>query len=107
MMISERVARAVQTLRRQRGMNRDELAAACQRLGAPKMTAASITNIETGRPQAGARRRAVTVDELTVFAEVFSLEPADLLNDPCTVCHGAPPPGFICKNCGKTTEEAG
>lgn len=100
---SDRVAQLVRMLRQQHGINRDQLAAACREAGSQRMSAATITNIETGRPSKdGVRRRAVTVDELVVFAAVFSVAPADLLTDPCGVCHGAPPPGFTCNPCGTT-----
>jgi transcriptional regulator with XRE-family HTH domain len=101
--LSERIAQRVRMLRRQHGMNREQLASACQQLGGPaSLSAAAITNIETGRPtKDGGRRRAVTVDELGLFAAVFSVTPADLLSpDTCGSCGGAPPRGFTCNECG-------
>ena len=52
------------------------------------MTANVIDNIESGRRDAGGRRRRdVTVDELRVLADVFGFSPADVL--------GGLPPGTL------------
>jgi transcriptional regulator with XRE-family HTH domain len=46
--------------------------------------------------------RRVDVDDLVAFADVFGVTVAQLLDPPtdCTTCHGAPPPGFACRECG-------
>lgn len=102
MSTSERVVERIIRLRRVRNMTRDDLAAACSEIGHPELTAPALANIETGRPgETGKRRRDVTVDELTAFAEVFSISPAELLSlKVCSFCDGQPPPGMSCNACG-------
>ncbi|MEU3613099.1 helix-turn-helix transcriptional regulator [Streptomyces sp. NPDC006872] len=58
------------------GLNREQLAEECARLGAPDLTYAAITNIETGRRnKEGKRRREVTVDELLVLGLALAVPP--------------------------------
>lgn len=49
------------------------------RAGADQLTANVIENIEHGRRKDGRRRRTITVDELLIFAYVFSVAPVHLL----------------------------
>lgn len=80
--LSDVVAERVSTWRRRRGWNRDALAVACADLGAPELTHAAITNIETGRRNhVGQRRRMVTVDEAAVLAAALRILPV-MLTDP-------------------------
>jgi transcriptional regulator with XRE-family HTH domain len=76
--VTERVAERVASRRRALGMNRDEFASRCNEHGL-SMSLSIVTNIESGRRVQGAPRRAVTVDEMVVFAEVLGLHPLDLL----------------------------
>ncbi|NUW33426.1 helix-turn-helix transcriptional regulator [Nonomuraea sp. SMC257] len=78
--LSDVVASRVRTYRERKGLTREELAARCSKLHLP-LTAAAITNIETGRRNAetGARRRDVTVDELVVLAKALGVPPILLL----------------------------
>lgn len=78
---SEVAAQQIARLRQLRRWNRDELAARCRDHGAPEsMTAAAIANIETGRRDStGRRRRALTVDELPVFAAALEVPALTLL----------------------------
>lgn len=100
--VSDKVVERVLRLRHVRSMTRDELAAECAAAGFPELTGPALANIETGRRSVdGRRRRAVTVDELTVFARVFDVSPAELLAlEQCTTCLGAPPAGMSCNACG-------
>lgn len=98
--VSALVAERVCALRKARGWNRQDLAAQCAQRGHVELTTAAIVNIETGRPGTAGRRRCITVDELTVFAEVFGISTEQLLSADCAGCKGCPPAGFICATCG-------
>lgn len=75
-MLSDVVAEQVNRARKRHGWNRGELAKRCRKLGAPQLTEAAITNIETGRRDAdGRRRREVTVDELVIFGRALGVPP--------------------------------
>lgn len=95
--LSDLAATRIRQLRAARGLNRDALA----KLVGHGMTAAAITNIETGRRSPdGARRRELTIDELSWFAAALGLRSDELLSDTCARCAGAPPAGFACLGCG-------
>ena len=79
---SDIVADRVQQIRRRRGLTAQELAERCAELGMSKLSAAAISNIETGRRVDGRRRRDVTVDEWLVLAVALSVHPVDLLIPP-------------------------
>ncbi|MFJ7902353.1 hypothetical protein ACIQ6V_17985 [Streptomyces sp. NPDC096198] len=98
------VAAQIRRHRERLGMNRNELAAECARLGRPDITYAVIVSIETGRSggEGKQRRRPVTVDELLVLGLALATPPLLLLlplgsedtvptvpaadpRDPCTV----------------------
>lgn len=78
---SDHVANQVRKLRQNLGINRTELADLCARVGMPQLTAAAITNIETGRPdkETGKRRRDITLEELLCLALVLGIHPVDLM----------------------------
>ncbi|MFI6049969.1 helix-turn-helix domain-containing protein [Streptomyces violascens] len=74
--LSDLVADQIRMHRTRLGLNREQLAEECARLGAPELTYAAITNIETGRrDKEGKRRREVSVDELMTFAYALSVPP--------------------------------
>lgn len=77
--LSDVVGAQIAEWRRKRGMNREALAERCNELGLPKMSPSVITNIESRRAVKGAPRRAVTVDELMVFARALNVPPMLLL----------------------------
>lgn len=91
------VRRNIKLLRIARRMSTVKLSEALRQIGQP-IPATGITRIEKGE-------RRVDVDDLTAIAFVFKVAAADLLMLPpeCVVCHGAPPPGFACTECGTTT----
>ncbi|WP_405671417.1 helix-turn-helix domain-containing protein [Streptomyces sp. NBC_01530] len=77
---SDIIANQVRKRRRQLDMNRQQLAEKCASIGAPQITTAALTNIETGRPDKdGKRRREVSVEELLALAHALSLNPVDLM----------------------------
>lgn len=79
-MLSDVVGEQITAWRRRRGWNRERLAAECAALGSPDLTAASLTNIESGRRNKdGIRRRAVTVDEVTTIAYALGIPPIVLI----------------------------
>jgi transcriptional regulator with XRE-family HTH domain len=81
--VSDLIAERLRDVRFELGWTAAELAAACARAGQPRITAAVIANIETGRRNPdGTRRRQVSVDEMLLFAAVLKIPPADLLADP-------------------------
>jgi len=71
------IADQVRHHRNRLGMTREQLAAECAKLGAPELTYAAITNIETGRndPKTGKRRREVTVEELLLLGTALGVPP--------------------------------
>ncbi|MFJ9816139.1 hypothetical protein ACIRU3_12900 [Streptomyces sp. NPDC101151] len=73
---SDTTAGEVRRHRTRLGLNRQQLADECARLGAVDLTYAAITNIETGRrDKDGKRRREVTVDELLVLGLALAVPP--------------------------------
>jgi Helix-turn-helix. len=79
--LSDAVAERVRRYRLRADLTREQLAERCAALGAPDLTAAAITNIETGRRNraTGVRRREVTVDELVVLAKALGVPPILLI----------------------------
>lgn len=76
MILSDVVADQVRAHRTRLGLNREQLAEECARLGAPELTYSAITNIETGRRgKDGKRRREITVDELMTFGYALGVPP--------------------------------
>jgi transcriptional regulator with XRE-family HTH domain len=93
------VAENVKRLRVQRGMSIYALSDALSQAGRP-IAASAVARLEK-------QQRQVTVDDLTALATALSVTPARLLEPPtdCVTCHGTPPPGFACTECGTTTKE--
>lgn len=61
------------------------------------LLASAVTKIELGE-------RRIDVDDLVAFAKAFGVEPASMLTAPdCDTCNGAPPTGFTCQTCGRST----
>lgn len=78
--VSDVVARRVRDVRKSQGLNASDLAQRCLDLGVPHLTAATISNIETGRrDDDGRRRRTVSVDELFALAAALDVAPVHLL----------------------------
>lgn len=74
------IAKQIRIRRRQLGLNREQLASECAAAGVPGLTAAALTNIETGRPDAsGKRRREVSAEELLVLSYALRVHPVDLV----------------------------
>jgi transcriptional regulator with XRE-family HTH domain len=74
---SDLIADQIRAGRARLDLTREQLAARCAALGAPELTYAAITNIETGRRDKSTqkRRRDVTVDELMVLARALEVPP--------------------------------
>ncbi|MFJ1667309.1 helix-turn-helix domain-containing protein [Streptomyces bottropensis] len=73
---SAAIAAQIRLRRQQLGLNREQVAERCARVGAPQLTQAALTNIETGRPdKSGKRRRDVSVEELLVLARALETSP--------------------------------
>jgi transcriptional regulator with XRE-family HTH domain len=79
--LSEIAAQQINRLRKQAGLNREQIAERCREVGAPTtLTAAAVANIETGRPdETGRRRRDVTAEEIVFFARALGVPPLVLL----------------------------
>ncbi|MER6216437.1 hypothetical protein ABT213_20585 [Streptomyces sp. NPDC001674] len=74
------VAAQIRRQRERLGMNREQLAAECARLGRPDLTYAVIVTIETGRSGGeGRKRRPVTVDDLLVLGLALATPPLLLM----------------------------
>jgi hypothetical protein len=74
---SDVIAAQIKKHRERLGLTRDQLAEECAKLGAPQLTFAALTNVETGRkhPKTGQRRRQVSVDELLVLSYALAVPP--------------------------------
>jgi DNA-binding Xre family transcriptional regulator len=96
---SRTVAENGKRMREQRGMTIYALSGALVQAGRP-ITPSAVAKLEK-------RQRHVTVDDLAALAAALSVTPAQLLEPPtdCATCHGTPPPGFACTECGTTTKE--
>jgi hypothetical protein len=97
--VGERVAENLKRLRAVQRVTTEQLAERVTALGRP-MRATTVTKIEK-------LVRRVDVDDLAALASALSVTPAQLLEPPtdCGTCHGTPPPGFACTECGTTTKE--
>jgi transcriptional regulator with XRE-family HTH domain len=83
--VSDVVAARIRESRLRRGWTAAQLAEACARRGADKLTTSVINNIETGRRDAqGRRRRELSIDELLVLALVLDVAPIQLMGLPTT-----------------------
>lgn len=87
------VRRNVRRLREQHRWSYREVEERLSRAGRAISTLA-LSAIDTGE-------RRVDVDDLVALATVFDLSVEKLLQPPadCDICHGAPPPGFMCMEC--------
>jgi transcriptional regulator with XRE-family HTH domain len=74
-MASDTVGANIRMMRKNRSWSVAELAERCARLGAERLTAPVIENIEHGRRRNGERTRDITVDELTVIADALMVTP--------------------------------
>lgn len=94
---AERVAANVKRFRFARRLTTVQLAAAVTAEGR-QMYATTVTKIEK-------LQRRVDVDDLVALAAALGVDPVLLLEEPagCGTCHGAPPPGFACNDCGTGT----
>lgn len=97
--LSDAVAARIRAIRKRRGLSNAGLAEDCAKLGAPHLTGNVLTNIETGRPLAGVRRREITIDELDVIQRALGVCLMDITLT-CQACNGSPPAGFSCLACG-------
>ena len=88
------VAAHVRRLRRAQGWTQSNTAARLADAGMV-MGHTCLSKLESGE-------RTVTVDELAILAAVFDIaDPWSLTVLPeCATCHGAPPAGFTCNDCG-------
>jgi transcriptional regulator with XRE-family HTH domain len=105
------VCENIRRIRAVRGLSLRALSAELKKIGYT-LSPDAINKIENGRAhtpgtgQPGQFRR-VSVDDLAAFAAAFGVAPAQLMEPPaeCATCHGAPPPGFACTECGTTAEK--
>lgn len=91
------VAHNVRALRNQRRWSAQEVTDRTEELGRP-IARSILTNLEN------MRREDVTVDELAIFAQVFTVDPWSLCQPDgvtCVKCSNDPPPGFQCIVCGR------
>lgn len=80
MLLSDVAATRIGQLRDEQKLSYPKLAQRCAELGAPQLTAAALSNIETGRRDGdGKRRREITIDELVVIARALDVAPALLM----------------------------
>jgi transcriptional regulator with XRE-family HTH domain len=91
---AERLAENLKRMRFTQRLTTAQLAESVSGLGRP-MYANTITKIEK-------LQRRVDVDDLVALAAALGVTPAQLLEEPtgCDTCHGTPPSGFACNDCG-------
>lgn len=78
--VSDVVGQRVREVRRKQGLSGADLATRCASLGMPHLSAATISNLETGRrDDEGRRRRNITVDEWLTLAVALNVAPVHLL----------------------------
>lgn len=95
--VGDRVRHNVARLIKQRHMSRADFVRRIVELGR-HMDYSTLRRVERGE-------RRVDVDDLAALASVLGVTTAQLLEPPtgCATCHGTPPPGFACTECGTTT----
>lgn len=95
--IGRNVAANIARLRGAQNMTSTDLSEAMGKLGRP-VPATGLTRVEH-------LCRRVDVDDLAAFAQIFGVEPVDLLADApaCRACDNRPPAGFTCNTCGTGT----
>lgn len=88
------VAANLRRLREDRRLTTEGLSDVLREAGQP-IAATGITKVEK-------LLRRVDVDDLVALAAALRVTPAQLLEPPakCATCHGTPPPGFTCNDCG-------
>ena len=93
----EQVARNMKLIREAHRLTYVELAAHLVEAGRP-IPVLGLRRIEKGE-------RRVDVDDLIAIASILGVRPESLWAPlpECETCHGAPPPGFACTECGTTT----
>lgn len=90
----ENVRTNVRVLRTARGLAQADLAVKMSANGRPTRRGV-IAHIEIGY-------RRVDVDTLAAIAQALGVRPEQLLIPyVCERCHGAPPVGFTCRDCGE------
>lgn len=104
--LSDAIASQIRRYRLAKNWSVRQLAEECARLGAPQLTASSLTNIERGQDENAKRPgRRVLVEELDVIQRALAVRLMDL-HLTCTACDGSPPPGFACLSCGERVPRA-
>lgn len=73
-MLSDVVGERIASLRKARGVTRDELSRRCREMGWP-LTVAVLTNVETGRRKGAERRREISIDEIAVIGRALGVPP--------------------------------
>lgn len=98
--VGDWVRHNVTRLIKQRHMSRADVIRRVVELGR-YMDYAALRRVERGE-------RRVDADDLVALATALGVTPAQLLEPPtdCHICHGTPPPGFACTECGTTTKES-
>lgn len=90
------VSRNLTALRVERGWSQTWVAKRLTANGAP-IHQTFVSKIERGT-------QPITVDQLAAFAYVYGVAPTKIIEGvDCARCHGWPPAGFTCNNCGVTT----
>jgi transcriptional regulator with XRE-family HTH domain len=96
--LSSVVAANIRRLRQIRGQTAEEFAAAINAAGVA-WTRQTVAKIENGR------RAHVTVDDLAALAAALGIDDPWALTQQsaCAACHGVPPAGYACLECGAET----
>ncbi|CAL9502672.1 helix-turn-helix domain-containing protein [Streptomyces sp. enrichment culture] len=94
---SAEVIARIRRVRQARNMSVQALADAVTANG-HQLSRGTLANQECGRALA------ISVDQVVAIAQVFGVPVSTLLEDAqCEACKGAPPRGFSCNACGKST----
>jgi transcriptional regulator with XRE-family HTH domain len=95
---NERLARAVADERERRGMSQSALGRAMQANGFDTWLQTTVSKAEAGR-------RRFFFDEAITIATLLDVDLAEfkVATDFCAACFNAPPAGFTCNICGRSS----
>lgn len=98
MNVNEQLARAVADERKRRGMSQSALGRAMQVAGFSAWRQMTVKRIEDGL-------RPLHFDEAIAIASLLNIDLAEfkVTLDICAACFNAPPAGFTCNICGRTS----
>jgi transcriptional regulator with XRE-family HTH domain len=99
--ISNRASKRIRAFRKTRRITGEALASELTQAGYP-ITRSVLANVENGR------FKTVSVDLVVAAMRVYGVTFNDFMSGPlCGTCDDAPPSGFVCQTCLRTTNTRG